>query len=307
MNAFHLDLARRILAHARKSGMVAGEHLTEQSLLDLLGTSRSPVRAALKELSRRGAVEHRPNQGFFLVDANVDSGEAETLAGPTDGDIYLAIARDRLAGELPDVLTENQAMRRYGIARSRLRRILTRISNEGWIEQRSGRGWSFLPLIDSPQAYAESYHLREALEPYALKLPSFDPDPATLAAIRAGQEFIIGSGYRTLGQVELFQANADFHERLAALSGNRFIAQTIERQNQLRRVVEYRQVVDTERVRQKSREHLAIIALLEQGNIDGAAEALGRHLATSRQQKTDSVYFDAMLRGTGIPRRRQAP
>ncbi|MGT2492385.1 hypothetical protein ACU4GD_22355 [Cupriavidus basilensis] len=74
------------------------------------------------------------------------------------------IAEDRLGGALPDLVNEADLMRQYKTARSALRNVLSRIQEEGWVERRIGHGWCFLPMIDSAQAYEESYLYRSALE-----------------------------------------------------------------------------------------------------------------------------------------------
>lgn len=296
-NQLHLHLAQRILIHARLEGLTPGHHLTEASLQRLFGTSRAPVRAALAYLAERGFVVRHPNRGYFLGDsvaaAPTTGGEGPAVAESHDEPAYLAIAADRLAKRLPEAVSESELTRRYGVPRDRLRRILERAANEGWIERRAGRGWAFLPMIDSPRAYAESYHLRHVLEPAGLLAPTFVPDRAVLARLTAQQEFIRAEGHRTLSDVELFETNNAFHEGLAAMSGNRFLAQVIARQNQLRRLVEYRQNPDRDRVRRQNEEHLRILARLAEDDRAGAAEEMARHLAGALEEKLRAPVFIA--------------
>ena len=284
MTALHTRLAHRVLDHIRAERLPAGHHLTEQSLERVLGTSRSPVRGALAQLAERGIVVTRPpRRGLFLA---LDAAEIAAGDDPHgEEQEYLALARDRLAGSLPAVLGETEAMRRYGLTRERMRRVLARAAEEGWIEQRAGKGWSFLPMIDGPEACAESYALRGAVEPAAMVMPGFRIDSAVLARLRHQQEGLAAGGHRTAGRVQLFQANATFHEALARLSGNRFVAQLITRQNQLRRLLEYRMSSDRGRVRRQCEEHLAILARLERGERAEAARLLGEHLAAAGEDK----------------------
>jgi DNA-binding GntR family transcriptional regulator len=287
VSSLHVLLAHRVLAHIRAERLPAGHHLTEQSLERVLGTSRSPVRGALSHLAQRGIVTRRPpSRGLFLARDAADLGISDTeLETPVEEQGYLALARDRLAGRLPPVLTENEAMRRYTLTRDRLRRVLGRAAKEGWIEQRASKGWSFLPMIDGPEACAESYALRQALEPSAMLMRSFALDAAMLRRLHAQQRMLADGGYRLAGHIELFQANSTFHEALAGMSGNRFVVHTITRQNQLRRLLEYRETDDRERVRRQCEEHLAIIALLERGDRTEAARKLTLHLANAGREK----------------------
>ena len=285
VSSLHVTLAHRVLDHIRAERLPAGHHLTEQSLEQVLGTSRSPVRGALTELAARGIVVSRPpRRGLFLAVDAAELGVADEAGEEQD---YLQVARDRLDGILPMVLTEQAAMRRYGLTRERVRRVLQRAAKEGWIEPRPSRkGWSFLPMIDGPDACAESYALRAALEPAAMLMPGFQVDPAALARLRRQQEALAGGGHRIAGRAELFDANATFHEVLAGMSGNRFAAQVIARQNQLRRLLEYRVAADDRaRVGRQCEEHLAILALIEHGERDAAAQLLGEHLRAAGEAK----------------------
>ena len=287
MSKFHTLLASRVIAHVRREQFPAGHHLTEQSLETVLGTSRSPVRGALARLAEMGIVETRPpSRGYFLaLGADSITAGSDDHAFAADDEAYLALARDRLSGTLKPVVTEVDLMRRYGLTRQRVGRLLDRIANEGWIERRASKGWSFLPMIDGPRAYAESYELRRLLEPSAMMLPTFAIDSPVLRRLRQQQEALVNEGYASASHVELFVANASFHEALATLSGNRFVHQTIVRQNQLRRLIEYKEIDDRSRVRRQCEEHLAIIALLERGERAQAAVLLERHLASASSEK----------------------
>lgn len=288
----HLQLAQRILLHARVSGLTAGHHVTETSLQELFGTSRGPIRAALMHLAEKGFLEKKPNKGFFLTQLPGNGADAvDVLPEGEDERAYLTIAADRLDGKLPETVTENELMRRYGLPRYRLHRLLRRITAEGWIERKSGHGWSFLPMIDSVRSYSESYELRRMLEPSGLLSAFFEVNRPALAQLREQQQFIQTSGHLTLGQIELFETNAHFHETIAEMSGNRFLVQTIARQNQLRRLVEYRQTVDRNRVRRQASEHLAILDALQLPDPQLAASLLERHIGNARKEKARSELF----------------
>lgn len=86
-------------------------------------------------------------------------------------------------------------------------------------------------MMETPEAYEESYLFRQALEPTGILGPSFIPVPAEFAQLRREQEHIVNGGFRTMTPIELFEANSRFHETIAAWSGNRFIMQSIRRVN----------------------------------------------------------------------------
>lgn len=294
MNELHRVLAGRIARHIRASGLAAGTHLTEASLQARFGISRGPLRKAMAALAEAGVLAHVRNRGYFVA-APADWPEAAAQAPGAAGEdaLYLALAEDRLTRQLPETVSESELMRRYDVGRPRLRRLLARIAAEGWIERREGRGWRFAALIDSVEAYRESYRLRQLLEPAAMRSGDFSADAAVLADLRAQQQMVRDGGWQSLGQIELFETNARFHEALAGLSGNRFVRQTIERQNQLRRLVEYRRILDRAQVRRQNAEHLAILSHLEAGRVAAAADLLGRHLGQAGAAKAVPDTFRA--------------
>jgi DNA-binding GntR family transcriptional regulator len=267
-------LATKILSHARLSGWQTGHHLTEDSRLPVLGTSRSPIRAAMAWLEASGILERRPNKGFFLRALPPADLAPETVETEADKEkVYTAIAMDRLSQALPDQVSENELIRRYGVSRAQ-RHVLARIADEGWIERRPGRGWAFQPLIDTLEAYWENYRFRQMIEPVAMRSPEFRIDIGKIDAWRNQQAHVRDEGYRIMSQIELYEINARFHEGLARMSNNRFFVQTLQRLNHLRRLMEYGRPLDRQRVRRICDEHIGILDALEAGEIGGAAELL---------------------------------
>lgn len=299
MNELHRTLADKIFRHIRTSAMEQGQHLTEASFQALFGTSRQPIRAALGILAEQGLLERVPNKGFYLRDpSQVQAGALPAAADTSEEATYLRIADDRLARRLPDRVGETDLMRRYGVSRLGLRRILTRISSEGWIDRNEGRGWTFATLIDSVEAYRECYDLRQVIETHGVRSPEFRLDVAVLADLRRRQEMIAEGGWQRLSQMELFEANSAFHEALAVLSGNRFIFTTVQKLNQLRRLIEYRQTLNAEQVRGQNAEHLTILDALDRGDTSVAADLMYAHLGKAKQRKArPEMFFDILTDG----------
>ncbi len=287
LTALQSRVARDIVSLARRDNLKAGDHLVESTLARDIGTSRSPVNAALRYLVAVGVVAHDLNRGYFLSRDASDLGElADQFSAEPDDPLYLRIAEERLARALPDEVGEIDLMRRYAISRSALRKVLARIQKEGWIEKSVGHGWVFQPMIDSNAAYEENYLFRVLLEPAALQSERFRVDPEALARLRRQQEFIAAEGYERMTAIELFEANSGFHEVLAGMSGNRFILQSLRRANQLRRLVEYRHAASGREARRvQIVEHLAILDAIEAGNMAKAATLMRQHLEGARQAK----------------------
>lgn len=279
-------VAREIVAIARRDNLKEGSHLAEQVLAEQIGTSRSPVNVALRHLAAIGMVSHDVNRGFFLnKDARTFEDVARRFSAEPDDPLYLRIAEDRLAHRMRDLVTEAELMRNYGVARSTLRKVLSRIQQEGWIEKAVGHGWEFQPLIDSPQAYEESYVFRAAVEPTGLMSTGFKADAAELAALRRQQQHIATTGWETMTAIELFESNCQFHETLAKWSGNRFILQSVRRTDQLRRLVEYGQARSRRPRQTQAQEHLQILDAIAANDPLQAASLMRAHLEGARRGK----------------------
>ncbi len=279
--ALHRRTAHEIIALARRENRSAGTRLSDAELARQLGISRTPVRAALLHLQRLGAVSHERGRGFFLKQgAEALSELAFKFAVKSDDPLYVRIASDRQAGRLEGSFSEAELRRRYGATRGNLLRTLTRIQKEGWIERRMGTGWGFTELIDSPAAYEESFQFRSVIEPFGILLPSFRADPGQLAALRNELQFLARGTRATT--IELFESNCRFHETVAWWSGNRFVLQSLQRINSLRRLVEYRMI---RKVPPRVEEHLRILDAIEQHDLLGAASMLRTHLESARLAK----------------------
>ncbi|SEF27942.1 DNA-binding transcriptional regulator, GntR family [Variovorax sp. NFACC28] len=288
-------VAREIVALVRRDNRLAGDHLPEIHLAQHIGTSRSPIQVALRHLAQLGVLQQDANRGFFLnVDAKDWDGPVAGLLS-TDDPLYLRIVDDRQSDRLTDEVTEADLMRRYGVARSTLRKVLSRISEEGWIEQSMGHGWRFLSMIDSPDAYEESYLFRQSIEPGAILSPSFMSVPAELKQLRREQQRIVDGGFQTMTPIELFEANSHFHETIAQWSHNRFVLQSVRRINQLRRLVEYRQASKRGPRHTHAGEHLAILDAIEKQDFMQAANLMRAHLNDARRNKLrdPSVFSQA--------------
>jgi len=286
LTALQKRVTREIVALVRRENRQSGDHLREVELSERIGTSRSPVQVALRYLASEGVVQQDTNRGYFMVkDSSQWDTVASKLSSTPDDPLYLQIAEDRRTGDLPDEVNEAELMRRYAVARGGLRKVLARMSEEGWVEQNVGHGWNFLPMIDSPEAYDESYLFRQAIEPIGILNVSFRVDPIALGELRREQQRIVEGGYKTMTPIELFEANSRFHETLAAWSGNRFIVQSVRRINQQRRLVEYHQASKRPQRQTQSQEHLEILDAITRQDFVAAASLLRNHLDGARRGK----------------------
>lgn len=275
----HARLAARILQRVREQELKPGEWLSENALATDFGVSRTPVRGALALLADRGIVAVAPRRGYVLKRAIRDK-EIESRAMEETAEDRLAahLAADRFATKLPDLVSEADLMRRYDVSRGLLTRVLGRMAQDGIVERRDGHGWRFLPSIDSEQLHDESYRFRLLVEPAAILEPTFLLDPTRAERVRAAHAELTESGFRRISSVKFFDLNAEFHEFVAASSGNRFLHQAVVNQNRLRRFFSYNWTYGPERMRESCAEHLAILDRLIAGDCEHAAALMRLHL-----------------------------
>lgn len=274
-------LANLILDVIRDARFEPGHRLREQQLADLLQVSRTPVRAALALLAERAIVESRPNQGYVLVRAADDLGRiAFAVPIAAEQDLYERLVADRLAGEIPLSVTQSEVERRYGVDRAVLLRVLSRLAEDGLVARNEGRGWTFLPTLDSSVALRNSYDFRLTIEPASLLLSTFRADAAALE--RSRLQHVYFEAHPDIAAVDrrqLFEADAAFHEMCADFSGNAFVLQAVQQQNRLRRLFEFGGYTNRRRVRDWCREHLAIMDAVRSGARDEAAAIMRGHLS----------------------------
>jgi DNA-binding GntR family transcriptional regulator len=287
MSRLQSHLAGRILTHVRDNGIGAGAWLSENSLAHTFGVSRTPVRGALAKLSQLGILDPVPRKGYMLRRAICEQ-DLQGYAPEADDDdrIIQRLAADRLAGELPDQVSETALLRRYDLTRRALTRVLNRLAQEAVIERRSGNGWRFPPALHSTRVFEESYRFRELIEPAALLEPTFRLDRPRALRFRAAHVEMLDGPLREFTAPGLVSLDVEFHEFLAECSGNRFLQQAVAHQSHMRRFFGNIVYYDMPGARVACSEHVAILDRMLDGDQENAAQLLRRHLAnmTARPQ-----------------------
>jgi DNA-binding GntR family transcriptional regulator len=282
------QLANRILGYIRDKNLEKGDRLTELGLAQTLQVSRTPIRAALEYLTSLDVVApNGPRLGFRVrATTSVVAKLAGEAVQSDEEAIYVHIAEDYVREMLPVQFSEADMMRQYGISRGLLIRVLQRMAREGVIERNAGYGWRFAPLLrSSGQSDAESYRFRLAVEPAALLEPGFTLDRAWAKRCRRDHEEILSMRPDRVSMIRFFDINADFHETLAACSGNPFFHQAAKSQNQLRRFLTYSRTYPLDRIAASCEAHLAILTAVENADQELAATLMSLHLKVAAQQK----------------------
>ncbi len=271
------DLTAAILGHIRQENLPSGHHLPLQDLADRFDVSRPPVALALQALVQQGVVRHEANRGYFVVDhggsKTVDADEMAPLRR-----IYFQIAEDRLRGVLPDQMSQSALRQTYNLTSSEFQELFGRIAREGWAERRPGYGWTFPPILTTPQAMEQTYRVRLILEPAGLLEPGFHLPPEKAERCRQREQAMLDGDIETLSADALYERGVQFHETLAEASGNPFLFDAVRRLNAIRRLLAYRAMLDRQRYYRQVREHLVILDLVSQHRQAEAADAMRQHL-----------------------------
>ncbi|MGE5527023.1 MAG: GntR family transcriptional regulator, partial [Rhodospirillaceae bacterium] len=207
-------------------------------------------------------------------------------AAPNGDSLYLQVADDRLRGALDTHVSEAEIMRRYALTRVQAQQILHRMAREGLVIRKPGRGWMFQPNLDTEEAHNQSYRFRMIIEPAALLEPTYQVDKEAFARVRREQQAMLDGDILRVSRARIFQTGAEFHETIVGCSGNPFLLDAIRRQNQLRRLIEYKGNVNRSRLARQCREHLELLDMIESGDRQAAAAFLRRHLDVVRSIKT---------------------
>lgn len=274
------DLMRRIVDVIHEDGLQPGARLRQGQLAERLRVSRTPVRMALELLAGEGYVQHELNRGMML--AKIPAVIAVEDVPPADEELLVAIAKLRRDGDLPEQFAELELMRLTGRERTPVRQALIKLEGLGVVQRRKGYGWQFFDPVRDRQAREESYNFRLLIECAAILSPEFSLGAEWIGAMRRRHEAMLGSAWTETSSVILFEMNAEFHLGISAASGNRYIEEAMNRQNQLRRLSNYNWQHGAERVSTTCREHLEILDRLEHGENEVAAALMRRHLTGAR-------------------------
>lgn len=280
-SALQLDLARRILERMRDLGWNVGARISVPEMARSFGVSRSPIAAALDLLAAQGIIGPTATRGLQVVKPLADLDFRTVLPRSPVEDLYRRMMRERSSGALSQEVSEAELLARYGVPRGVIRKLLMRFAAEGLAHRLPGHGWRFVDTLVGEQAYDESYEFRMVIECAALRSSAFKLDLEQFAQIRRAHERIRSvAATAAFDGDDWFRVNASFHEGLAACSGNRFLAEAVRQQNNLRRMQESFAFMDLpmERVEQSCREHMGILDAVEAGDMKWAEDLLRRHL-----------------------------
>jgi DNA-binding GntR family transcriptional regulator len=184
-------------------------------------------------------------------------------------------------GSLPaGRINEVHLAERLGVSRTPLREALMRLASEGAVTNIPNRGFFVQPL--SEEELEQLYPLRAILDPAALRLSGIPP-PAQLRRLTAINRRLAGA--RTAA--DALRIDDEWHFELLAGCDNAVLLGFIEQLIWRTRRYELALMAAVANVDRAVREHDAIIAALELGNLDRACQALAANLSSGKQPILD--------------------
>lgn len=284
-------LVQRIAAEIRQKiqtgELSLGAHLSAQKVADEFNVSRSPAREALVLLSEQCVLEQLPNRGFFVLESVQDPSQIQDEVLPLEEpDEYYRLSEDWLNNAIPSEVTEQFLRTRYDLTKAQVIDILNRAAKVGWAEPKPGYGWRFLDVAKTPETLEQIYKVRSLIEPAALLEPTYLHDLAKLQRLKKEQQDMLNGGIDSLPADVLLKNGIRFHEEFIKLSGNPLYHMILVQMNNMRRLIEYRSMIDRKRLYKQCAEHIRMIELVEQGNNLEAAHLMKQHLSGSFAHKS---------------------
>lgn len=182
-------------------------------------------------------------------------------------------------------LTEVEIAERFSVSRTPVREALNRLVKDSFLVIDGSRGFAVRRL--DPKECFDLYELRLALESMAIRLAvqrASDDDLTALSKmVRRSNRVPASSTVERI--VEL---DEEFHEQLAALSGNAELYATLRSLNARIRFV---RLVDLENKprSQSLGQHLAVVQAMEARDGDAAIKGIERHISHRMQDIVEVV------------------
>ncbi len=185
---------------------------------------------------------------------------------------------------LGDRLEELQLAERFGVSRTPIREALFQLSAAGLIEQRPRRG-TFVAEV-GPRRLMEMFDVMAELEAMCARLAARRATAEDLAALRKAHEGCAQAAER--GDCDgYYYENEIFHESIRAASRNEFLVEQADALQKRLKAYRRLQLRARDRLRASFAEHEAIVAAIEAGEVETAAEAMRGHVMVQGERFAD--------------------
>lgn len=273
------DLLFKVIARLKADNAKAGSSLNESSLAQQFEVSRSPIRAVLKHLSAQGITKVVPYKGSVLQTdaADIEISGQDNDQQPRQEQLYLRVLMDLFFSELGPSFSEKDLQQRYDANRGEMQSVLRLLENDGIFRRSPGYKWQLDGVLNTLERHTESYRCRLIFEPAGLLEPTWILDGSDLEGCQERHVQAI-TNPESVNASQLFSLSAEFHEQLAACSGNRFLLSTMQQHNRLRKATDLVSMHIQSSVIKSCQRRLEIIELVLEGNNHVASAKLAQLL-----------------------------
>ncbi|GGD72507.1 transcription regulator [Croceicoccus mobilis] len=216
--------------------------------------------------------------------------ESSKLVRSTTAVDVARILRDRiLSGHYAEdqYIRQEMIAQELGVSRIPVREALAQLEAEGLVIREKYRG-ALIPKL-SLSEIEEIYEMRGMIEPYLLRTAFSNITPEVIASLRE----VVDKSRVTDDMGEWAGLNMQFHYTLYGLAGRPLSLQILE--NLLVRADRYLKVqrfLSNETQKESDAEHQRILDLIEEGDEDGAIEALREHISWNAQDLRRTIGFN---------------
>jgi DNA-binding GntR family transcriptional regulator len=306
-----------ILHESIKSGRLApGTILMEGSLAVIFGSSRTPVKQALSDLSERGMIRRFDGRGFVVGSAKsvkrirltpdllgLDQERPELPRTWAWQRIYDGIERELIFHSVLGRFRVNELeLARYcKVGRTVAHDVLVQAQSSGLVAKDDRLRWYVVPLDE--KRICDLYDLRELLEPFAIGACARSL-PDHVAAGMADRLKAAIAAYPEISAAEMDALEHDLHITSVEFGANPEIIEALKRTRCL--LISAKHILGSQ-VSYPSNEpfmaeHLEIVEALSRRDAGGAAERMLAHLKTARPKVIDRLdAFRKSFSGSPVP------
>ncbi|SRR5579871_1362928 len=185
---------------------------------------------------------------------------------------------------------ELQAAQRLGVSRTPAREALRRLEHEGWLVSAPHQGFSV--RVYSLREVNHVYELRIAIERHTARLAAERAPHASLARLTTTWRALDGRRDR-MTLLDWLDADEALHTGIADVTGNAELTGLLQRINERIRIIRRIDYSRPERAVATRQDHLEILALIQAGNPQAAADRMERHILDAKEsvKVLAQIYF----------------
>jgi DNA-binding GntR family transcriptional regulator len=201
------------------------------------------------------------------------------------GDAYSAIKDMLLSGQFKpgNKLSDQQLAMELGVSRTPVRHALTRLAQEGLLEESMGKG-HYVADLDAHQV-ADLYALREVLEAHAVRLAAERATPVNIKELKEVLATLEKLGEDPSKRGEEIRVGLRMHEIIARASGDAFLHETMFRLlNRMHLFIWMDTLNEDPQAADRTRsEHRDLVEFIQSGKSDEAEALIRSHIRTAKR------------------------